>query len=913
MLAPSSIPDVGNESRIIRQAHAAVFRMLLSYLDRKLETHLKYFAGSEHIPRTGPVIIVPNHQSYFDGFAITALVWKLTGRKVRIPTNIKALTNPLVAFLQVAGGAVPIDPAAKADTYARMTALLQRGEAVVIYPEGTRSDGTMLHPFRYGAFNLAVDLGVPILPVTVRNFANVLPKGSLRFKAGETGSIVFGAPIDPRSQRFAGADPQEVARRICDEVRGWIHSTAFRTVSDQEVAQQVSAEVSAVARRADDDLEDLLDQGAELITRQDAARVLQITSAKNILRQTNFDLDLQELRAVGFRVGDLPLYRAVFELGYYKTLLEAALAQDGTHAYLNYCAGLLQLRLPRLLGGGDPLAAVRYFETAYETAETYGYPKARFVHGYAKALAGQGETASALSLLQTTFDGTQSISGVRALRRRERGLALMTKLQQTDTTTATPPTRPLRGFELVMAQTRISDIIVAQIDGIFDFAQVFDAASALQQRHPGLRARVVWPEGRDKRPVFEYQPADQTRLHVREERPAQGRDAEARPFWEEVAEREVNHLFDLSEGYMFRLTWLPESGHVILNAQHAVIDGVSLMRLLHDFARHCAGEDLGPDLPPTEAALVSAPKVNLLEKIVGLIHRESFIRARTRFAEWSTLPIAGRLKKGAQMVTDCHFHDGDPANFDKITAACRAQGVTVGGAYAAAIQCAMLHFSKSSFGPKEKYYVPMDFSLRRFIPGGDRAQESVGLFSGVSPVIFNGDPSASFWELARSFMEASRAEIDTKSPLIFHQVFDRFFNLERAYDKYNLHCVDGGGVGGPLTMSNVGKFPFDPQVGPVRIRSLHGMSASQKGGAMLYFWLRSVNGRFFYSGTSVNPAADRDFAAEFFAFVVFLMENCVSAAAQDKAIREYIPEAASLHQAAQLTAERQRPQLETVA
>ncbi|MCL3883031.1 1-acyl-sn-glycerol-3-phosphate acyltransferase [Marivita sp. GX14005] len=886
-------PTTGDASRIARQAQAVFRRLFLSWLDGKLITHLDHFEGSEHLPERGPVILVPNHESYFDGFAITALMWKIAGRHVRIPTNVKALGNPFVAFCQTAGGAVPIDPADREQTYARLSALLERGEAVVLFPEGTRSDGTAMHPFKLGAFNLAVAHGVPILPVALRGFAGILPKGQLRFRRGARGGLVFGPPVDPADSRFAGRDAQETARHLRAHVRGWLEEAAL----DPPAVERKTREIAALARRADVALEALLDGNAELITRRDAARVRRIVSACAILGQFSFDLDLQDVRAQGFQLADLPPYRAVFALPRYRARLSALLRQRENHSYLNYCAGLLQLRLPRLLGGGDAQEALRRFKAAHDAAARDGYPQARFAHGLATALARTGARKHAIALLQDTFDGPQTINGPRALRRRERGMALMSKLQRSDPSTPDLPSRPLRGFELVMAQTRISDIIVGQIEGVLDFAQVFDAASALQQRHPGLRARVVWPEGRDARSVFEYLPADQTRLHVTEARPPKGARPVDRPFWQEVAEREVNHLFDLSDGYMFRVTWLPESGHVILNAQHSVIDGVSLMRLLHDFARHCAGQELGPNLPPTPPALRSAPKLSLLEKAVGLVHRESFLRARSRFAEWSPLPIAGRLEKGETPATECYFAEGDSASFDAITAACHAHGVTVGGAYAAAIQCAMLHISGASFGGKQKYYVPMDFSLRRFIAGADAAQEAVGLFSGVAPVIFDGDPSASFWELAASFTETSRGEIKHKSPVIFHQVFDRFFNLEKAYARYRLGREDGGGAGGPLTMSNVGKFPFPPQTGAVRINAVHGMSASQKGGSMLYFWLRSVNGRLFYSATSMAPAATRDFGAAFFDLVVFLMERSTGADASNLPLRDYIPRAAAEHRA----------------
>lgn len=892
------IPNVGDEGRIHTLAHAAVFRMLLSFLDTKLEAHLDAFSGSENLPAQGPVIIVPNHQSYFDGFVLTVLFWKLTGRKVRIPTNIKALTDPLTTFFQVAGGAVPIDPRDSADTYARLSCLLRKGEAVVIYPEGTRSDGTMLHPFKYGAFNLAVDLGVPVLPVAVRNFANILPKGSMRFRHGETGSITFGKLIDPADPAFAGGDNRARAAQICHDVQDWIARTAFAPQVAQDIAATRAAEVSALARRADRALEGLLDQGAEFITRAQAAEVLRIVSTRRILGTSDFDLDLQELRAVGFRVAALPPHRALPALWRYGRMLRAAHRSAPAHPYLNYCLGLLHLKLPRLLGGGRWPQAVELFSKAHANASAHGYAPDRFVHGYASALARNGDAAAARTLLHDTFAKPGPETGLRELRRRERGMSLMRKLELADPTARTLPSRGLRGFELVMAQSRISDIVVAQIEGLTNLAQVFDAASALQQRHPGLRARVTWPAGRDRRPVFEYLPADLARLHVREELPPPGQASDPRPFWQQVAEREVNHLFDLSDGYMFRVVWLPESGHIILNAQHAVVDGLSLMRLLHEFAVHCSGGDIGPELPPTPSALESGPRISMLEKTVGWFHRETFIRARRRFADWSTLPIAGRLEAGAQLRTECHFEEGDSDHFTRITEAGRARGVTLGGAYAAAIQCAMLHFSNSTYPARTKYYVPMDFSLRRYIPGGDVAQDAVGLFSGGAPVIFRGDPGASFWQIARTFMETSRGEIDMKSPLIFHQVFDHFWNLEEKYRKYGLDCGESGGAGSPLTMSNVGRFPYPAQNGPLRITTLHGMSASQKGGSMLYFWLRSINGRLFYSATSIHPATTRAFAADFLSLVVYLMETCTDPAADDLPIRDYIPAKVAIWSAA---------------
>lgn len=178
------------------------FYFFMSYVDKKMEAHLYGFIGLKNIPKQGPVIVIPNHQSYFDGFVITSLFWKLVNRKVKIPTNIKALRNPVVRECQIAGGAVPIDPNDTTGTYEVISNLLDNDEAVVMYPEGTRSDSTFLHPFKYGAFNLAVEHNIPILPVAIKDFSKVLPKGSLQFKKGTQGQIVFGELIHPSDSKF---------------------------------------------------------------------------------------------------------------------------------------------------------------------------------------------------------------------------------------------------------------------------------------------------------------------------------------------------------------------------------------------------------------------------------------------------------------------------------------------------------------------------------------------------------------------------------------------------------------------------------------------------------------------------------------------------------------------------------------
>ncbi|MFA0114638.1 1-acyl-sn-glycerol-3-phosphate acyltransferase [Vibrio sp. 10N.261.46.E11] len=867
------------------------FRGLMLYIDSKLEAHLNGFVGSVNIPKDGPVIIVPNHQSYFDGFVITNLFWKLVDRQVKIPTNVKALKNPLVREVQVAGGAVPIDPKNPDKTYATITELLNSGRAVVMYPEGTRSDGQSLHAFKYGAFNLAVEHSIPILPVAVSNFSSVLPRGSLKFSKGAKGQITFGELIRPNDERFKGYEPKDVAHLIKSEVYGWIYSKAI----NQEGSHLVNREIESVSSRVNDELELLLDQNVELISKNDVKRVSKIGETARTLPQSSFDMKLQEVRLEGFRLSTMPKVVALLRLRKYTMMLNHLLREDKYHPYLNYCKGLLNQKLPAFYRKETLRDELKYFKRAYLYSNQYGYPVERFVHGLASSLYTNGSADKALTLLKHSFENPEQTDVIRQLRRRDRGLGLMKKIERELKQDSKNSTRPLQGFESFMAQSRISDVVIGQLEGIESFEQIREAAVALHNRHPNLRAKVMWPDGHNARPVFEFLPVNPEKVHVVERYSHAVNEPNSTPFWKLVAEDEVNHTFDLSGGYMYRVTWLPESGHIIINVQHSLVDGGSLMNLLSEFVAHCGGQNLGKPLLPTPSALEVSPNIGLLENILGTLHRESFLRARSKFNTWAEIKPQGRLQPREKLKTNCFFAKSSKDICQNVISECKSQGVTVGGAYAAAVQCAVLHFSGAKLGVKDRFTLPMDFSLRRYFEGDEISSDAIGYLSGTGASDVMVNPKDTFWDLAKSFSESAKSEVDMKSPLIFHKVFDKFWNSEKTYKKYNLDCAESGGAGATVTMSNVGRYQHDTQIGKVKLTSIYGMSASQKAGAMLYCWLRSVNDKFYYSFTSINPALSREYSAEFFGYVVFLMSYSTSESAKDKPIKKYIPLSAQIY------------------
>jgi 1-acyl-sn-glycerol-3-phosphate acyltransferase len=86
-------------------------------------------------------------------------------------------------------------------TLDRAAARLRQGTSIVVFAEGTRStDGTLL-PFKRGGFVLAIQAGVPVVPVSVRGGRSVLAKGALNPKPGLM-QVTFGAPIETRGMTY---------------------------------------------------------------------------------------------------------------------------------------------------------------------------------------------------------------------------------------------------------------------------------------------------------------------------------------------------------------------------------------------------------------------------------------------------------------------------------------------------------------------------------------------------------------------------------------------------------------------------------------------------------------------------------------------------------------------------------------
>lgn len=169
-----------------------------------LRTWLRLEVDDErHVPEEGAVIIASTHASHADSIALGSAL----ERPVYFLGDLRLTRWPLLGPWLPKLGMVPVQRGTgDNDALARLTALLEAGEAVVVYPEGSRSrDGRIYRP-RSGVARLAAITRVPVVPAAVVGTFDVWPTGSRPKLTGGRARIRFGAAMpapenDPRSRR----------------------------------------------------------------------------------------------------------------------------------------------------------------------------------------------------------------------------------------------------------------------------------------------------------------------------------------------------------------------------------------------------------------------------------------------------------------------------------------------------------------------------------------------------------------------------------------------------------------------------------------------------------------------------------------------------------------------------------------
>lgn len=151
--------------------------------------------GLEGLDLSRNYIYMCNHVSNLD----PPVVITVLPQRTSVMAKKSLFSIPVLGRAMRMASIVPIDRRNKdaAITSVRAAAdVLRSGVSMVVFPEGTRSPDGRLLPFKKGPFYMATETGVPIVPLTVLNTEEMLPKKSMRLRGG-TAKVVFHPPISP--------------------------------------------------------------------------------------------------------------------------------------------------------------------------------------------------------------------------------------------------------------------------------------------------------------------------------------------------------------------------------------------------------------------------------------------------------------------------------------------------------------------------------------------------------------------------------------------------------------------------------------------------------------------------------------------------------------------------------------------
>jgi 1-acyl-sn-glycerol-3-phosphate acyltransferase len=186
--------------------------------------------GADRIP-AGPVVLAVNHTSYLDAVVLLAL---LGPRVYSFVAKREFEGNPLMRLLLKGFATIFVerfDVLRSAEHADVLVEAARGGASLVVFPEGTLTRNTGLMAFRAGAFQVAAQAGVPVVPIALRGVRSVLRDGTWYARRTPI-AVTVCAPIAPEGTDWAAAI------RLRDRVRAEI----LQYCGEPDLAPAASAE-----------------------------------------------------------------------------------------------------------------------------------------------------------------------------------------------------------------------------------------------------------------------------------------------------------------------------------------------------------------------------------------------------------------------------------------------------------------------------------------------------------------------------------------------------------------------------------------------------------------------------------------------------------------------------------------------
>lgn len=169
--------------------------------------------GHQHVPANGPFVLAPVHRSNVD----TPILGSVAHRRMRFMGKDSLWRHPASAWLFSALGGFPVvRGTADREALRRCIEVIEGGEPLVLFPEGTRQAGPLVQPLFDGAAYVACRTRVPIVPVGIGGSERVMPKGA-RFIFPRKVHVVIGPPLHPPVDA-SGRVPRRAVKELTESL-----------------------------------------------------------------------------------------------------------------------------------------------------------------------------------------------------------------------------------------------------------------------------------------------------------------------------------------------------------------------------------------------------------------------------------------------------------------------------------------------------------------------------------------------------------------------------------------------------------------------------------------------------------------------------------------------------------------------
>jgi cytidylate kinase len=173
-------------------------------------TRVRFGGALDEIPREGPVIFAANHISNADPVVIGAWLTPRLGRRLHWLAKREIFDWPIVGWAAAHGGIHPVDRSgADIEAFRLAKRILDEGQPLFVFPEGTRSPDGRLQRAKDGVAMLALRTGAPVVPIGIADSDRVWPKGRKLPRPGGRITVTVGRPFQLADELPPGARGRE--------------------------------------------------------------------------------------------------------------------------------------------------------------------------------------------------------------------------------------------------------------------------------------------------------------------------------------------------------------------------------------------------------------------------------------------------------------------------------------------------------------------------------------------------------------------------------------------------------------------------------------------------------------------------------------------------------------------------------